>query len=213
MEKIRDRIRKLLRLARDKGASEAEAATAMAMASKLMLEYNIEHVEDEVDNEIIKGEWLKVDRGGEDWEKRVGTAVGTMFNCRFIHDTAGFGWVKFVGKPNNVEVCGDVYEWWCNQVEQYYKLELKKHEGTLNKTLRAQLRRNFKAWCSLRISQRVGEIMMANRGNIPDHLALVVIDQSLAKADEMLKDVPKGKELSIPDKGIGRKCNWLGKWQ
>jgi hypothetical protein len=38
MEKIRDRIRKLLRLARDKGASENEAASAMAMASRLMLQ-------------------------------------------------------------------------------------------------------------------------------------------------------------------------------
>jgi hypothetical protein len=46
MNQINERIRKLLALAKDAGATEAERDSALARASEMMLKYNIEHIDD-----------------------------------------------------------------------------------------------------------------------------------------------------------------------
>jgi len=83
MEKIHDKIRKLLRLARDKGANENEAANAMAMASQLMLAHNIEHVAEESEEEsrVIKGHPMGAGRGDK-WETFIASATAKLYNCR-----------------------------------------------------------------------------------------------------------------------------------
>ena len=59
-ENVVDKIRKLLRLARDQGATENEAAVALGMAQRLMMQHNITDVEEERFVEAIKGEWMNV---------------------------------------------------------------------------------------------------------------------------------------------------------
>jgi len=207
MEKIRDRIRKLLRLARDKGASENEAAVALSLANKLMLEHNIEHVgEEEEETRVVHGSRMDVDRD-ERWESFIASATAKLFNCRSVM-WKGTGAHAFVGRAENVAICEETFPWICEQVEALYKEGLKafKNEvGGLNRATRADFRKTFKEACAIRIYRRVAEIVAANRGNIPEHKALVVIDQSLAQADDLLQKqgVSQGRALRRMRSGLG----------
>ena len=204
MEKIRDKIRKLLKLARDKGASENEAASAMAMASRLMLQHNIEHVGDEEEEtRAVRGNWMGI-RRDDKWERMTASAVATLFNCRSV--TNGLGDHSFAGKPSNIDACQDTFVWVCEQIEELYKEGLKTFKtrmGGLDKMARSDFRKTFKEACALRVWRRIGEIIAANRGQIPSHRVLVVIDQSLAAADDLLKDLKKGRSLAIRRSGLG----------
>jgi uncharacterized protein DUF2786 len=202
MEKIQDKIRKLLRLARDAGASEHEAANALAMASRLMLEHNISHIGEEEDlDPVIKGQWMHV-RRKHMWEVRVATATAMLFSCKSAFDEI-MGSHYFVGRADNIAVCEETFPWICEQIEELYKEGLKTFRGTLNQKARAEFRKNFKWSAAVRVYRRVGEIVAANRGNIPDHKALVIIDQDVAKATEMLSGIPK-KDVIVKTTDFGR---------
>ena len=198
-ENVVDKIRKLLRLARDQGATENEAAVALGMAQRLMMQHNITDVEEERFVEAIKGEWMNVDRG-DDWEAVVSSAVAALFNCRVLIRRRE-GSYQFVGKPENVEVCGDTFLWVCSQIEVLYKEALRAYNGTLDRAGRASLRGSFKYACAHRVHERCKEIVVKARNDIPSHMALVVIDQSLAAADELIKDARPMKIRG--KKGIG----------
>jgi Protein of unknown function (DUF2786) len=182
---VMEKIRKLMRLGKDAGATENERMVALEMAQRLMLQHNIEDVEEERVIEAIKGEWMNVDRG-DLWEIYAAGAVAKLFNCRslIIKRTGAH---QFVGKPDNVEACGETFVWVCSQIEVLYKEALRDYSGTLDKRGRADLRKSFKYACSLRVHQRCEEIVAKARNDIPAHMALVVIDQSLAAADELIK--------------------------
>lgn len=192
MTKIMDKIRKLYRLANDAGAIENERNVALEMAQRLMLQHNIKDVEDERVVEAIRGEWMNVDRG-ELWEMYVASAVAVLFNCRSVINK-GSGAHQFVGKPENIEVCGETFVWVCAQIEVLYKEALKTWGGGLDKRKRAELRRTFKQAASIKVHQRCSEIVAKARNDIPSHLALVVIDQSLAAADELISGLKQAKQ-------------------
>ena len=203
MVKIIERIRKLLAMARDKGASENEAAFALATAQRLMLEHDIQNVEDQIEPEAIRGNWMGVHRDDK-WERLVASSVAHMFNCRSVFN--GRGDHQFAGKPANIEACEVTFTWVCEQVEQLYKVGLssfKRRMGRLSKAERGEFRQTFKEACALRIWHRVAEIVAAARNEIPAHRALVVIDQSLAAADELLSHVKQGKALKVRRSGFG----------
>jgi len=211
MEKILDKVRKLLRLARDKGASEAEAATALAMAQKLMLEHNIKDVEEEREIHAIFGTWFKTGRSIQKWEEFTASAIAKLFNCRAVVIRKS-GMIRFAGKPENVEVCEITYFWVIEQIEKIYKEGLSEYRGmeSMSQQTRAEFRTSFKHGCAARVAHRVNEMIANARRTIPDHMALVVIDQSQAAADELLRsrNVAPGK-TSEPRKGPGLKAGFI----
>ena len=202
---IVEKIRKMLRLARDKGATEAEAAAALSMANRLMLQHNIESVEESVEEIAIRGDWrdFEVDKK---WQQILVSAVGTLYNCRSL--LLGGKRVQFIGKPSNVLVAADTLAWVIEQVDALHKQalrtfreekELRNGEPTkLTKFEYRDFRLTFKEACALRIFRRVNEIVAAMRNEIPAHMALVVIDQALAAAD----DIISGMGIKKPSKGI-----------
>jgi Protein of unknown function (DUF2786) len=206
MTEIVEKIRKLLRLSRDKGATENEAAVALAMAQRLMLEHDIKNVEEHVEVHAVLGEWMNVDRG-ELWEQYVAGAVAKLYNCRVVQRTQE-GSYRFVGKPDNIEICSDTFLWVCGQVEVLYKETLREYRRKLDKRGRANLRRSFKEACSVRINQRVNEIVAKARNDIPAHMALVVIDQSLAAADDLIKHLRPARNRKMHG-GIGTQAGML----
>src|SRR5688500_9369454 len=79
MSEIIDRVRKLLALAKDKGASEHEAATAMAMASRLMMQHHIDHLDDDKEKaKAVFGSWCFIDYA-EDWHKVIAASVAKLY--------------------------------------------------------------------------------------------------------------------------------------
>jgi hypothetical protein len=210
-----EKIRKLLRLARNKGATEAEAATAMGMAQKLMLQHNIDNVEEAVEQIAVRGDWhdAEIDKK---WQQILMSAVAKLYNCRavmMVHTRK----VQFVGKPSNVLVCADTLQWVVEQVGELHKQALRTfRQDQLARNGEApnlqqrkfesrNFRLNFKEACAHRIWQRVNEIVAAARNEIPAHMALVVIDQALAAADDLLKEdnVKAGRAMRMRSSGLG----------
>lgn len=210
-EKVIDRVRKLLRLARDKGATENEAANALAAAQALMLRHNITTVEEGKEvHAIIQDDWIELGRSDK-WERMIATSVAKLFNCRNMFKADGRLGHKFVGKPDNIEVCREVFPWVCKQVDTLYKQGLRSFRtefGSLSKATRGEFRQTFKEGCALRIAHRVNDIIAQSRNQIPEHMALVVIDQSIAAANDLMKDIKIKKNRDIR-KGFGSGAGYL----
>jgi len=200
MSNVMDKIRKLFALAKDEGATENERLVALEMAQRLMLQHDIQNVEEERVVEAIKGEWMHVDKK-QRWEAYAAGAVAMLFNCRSLM-LKHTGSHQFVGKPENIEACGETFLWVCAQIEVLYKEALRNYGGALGKSGRADLRKSFKEACAARVFERCKEIVARARNDIPAHMALVVIDQSLAAADDLIKGVKKAK-ASSPKLGRG----------
>lgn len=204
MEKIVDRIRKLLRLAKDKGASEAEAASALAKAQELMLQHNIDHVDDEDKPGIVQGE-ISPDRWDSKWHLYIANAVAELFTCRTLwNKQCNF---RFVGMPLNVQAAEVTFPFVIDQIETLYKEGLnafKQQVGKLNQQTRSDFRTTFKEACAMRVLKKAREILAARRNQIPDHMALVVIDQTMDKIDQMFSTMgTKTKSVAVRRSGFG----------
>jgi hypothetical protein len=204
-ETVVEKIRKLLRLARG-NANENEAASAMAMAQRLMLQHDITNVEEKVEELAIRGEWKDFD-GDKKWQLLLCTAAAKLYNCRCV--TMGKKKVQFIGKPSNVLVAADTLQWIIEQVAELHKQALvgfrAKMGGKLEKFHYRDFRLTFKEACALRIYHRCEEIVATMRNEIPAHMALVVIDQALAAADDLLREdnVGPGKAMKMRRSGFG----------
>lgn len=197
-EKVIDRIRKLLALSRDRAASESEAATAMAMASDLMIKYNIDHVDDADAPGVVEGEYMKGDYD-QKWHAFLHTAIATLYDCRGL---VLRGSRKFIGRPFNVSAAEETFPFVCEQVEALYKEGLKafkKQMGPLGKETRGDFRASFKQACALKIWKKVQEIKAAQKNQIPNHKALVIIDTMEKEIDAHLeaRNYKKGRALSL----------------
>lgn len=203
-EKIIDRIRKLLALARDKAASEHEAATAMAMASDLMIKYNVDHVDDADAPGVIEGSYT-TEKFDQKWHSFMHTSIATLYDCRGLVQR---GHRKFVGRPFNVAAAEETWPFVLEQVEALYKSSLRAFKGEmgkLSKEQRGEFRQTFKEACALRIWRKVSEIKAAQKNMIPGHKALVVIDSLKDELDAHFaeKEYGKGRQLQVRRSGFG----------
>ena len=82
--KILERIKKLMALADDRGATEAEAMTAALAAQKLIAEYDVEdweiHAKDA--EPIVEEEAAETPRR---WRWQLASVIGSAFRCRYYN--------------------------------------------------------------------------------------------------------------------------------
>lgn len=199
-ETIKVRIAKLLRLANDAGASEAEAANAMAKASQLMKEHSISQAEAVDTSQGLKVEWGKVNpaHNKQNWCLTVLSAVEQLYDVKYIkyHNR---NW-QFAGTPDAIEAAEQTYAWLIDQINQIYKTHLKAFNGTMTYEERCDYRESFKAACALRLYQRACEIKANLTRTIPNHKALVIVENKVAEGIQGLFDemgVKKGRALKV----------------
>lgn len=189
MSSIKDKIAKLLAVAHDKGATEHEAATAMGMASRLMLQHGISQDEfRKVEIEVIEGLRAEADHR---WMVMTSQGAGMLYGCKPIRyrDRDGDK-ISYVGRSDNVDAATFTYKWLCDQIETFYKQALPKG---LSKGERAEFRRTFKEACAIRVYYRIEALvkeMMANDTMASEALAL-----EAPKAGTALVVVNHRKEL------------------
>ncbi len=150
-EAIKEKIVKLLNLARDKGASEAEAATAMAMATRLMLTHGIQESELQQSKAVAgRSELTEADT---DWQKVLAQAAGKLFGCMtlFSRSLNGAPAFFYIGRPENHDAAKLTFEYLCDQVERLYKTSLPRG---MTQRDRANYRRTFKYACAGRVYYR-----------------------------------------------------------
>ena len=146
-DKIQDKIRKLLAMSRDAGASENEQAQALKHAQRLMLKHGINHID-----EKGKVDWGKV---MEDFKKKpyqlLAQAVGRLYGTKpiFAHDFKTF---RFVGRKEIREVAEMTTHYIADQLDLAYRTNLPKG---MTKSERSSWRREFKLSCAYRVASRI----------------------------------------------------------
>lgn len=87
MEKVIERIKKMLAVANDNGASEGERDNAMRMAHAYLVKHNLdmEQVTSDVEDRVMEEDYL---RQANDWSRSCMQSVSSLFFCKFIfwHD-------------------------------------------------------------------------------------------------------------------------------
>lgn len=106
-ERVLSRIRKMLALANDSGASEGERDNAMRMAHATMAKYNLDIAMVEDAGGKVEGEERGVLRAvfyGRPWARQVANSMAELFFCSYIcstHKKAKMTQHCFVGRHSN----------------------------------------------------------------------------------------------------------------
>ena len=142
-EKIIEKIKKLLEMTEENGASENEAMVAALKAQKLMAEYNIDliDVQDEhKPTDEIGEEYVDLSDNGHrvsKWKGRLASIIAQNFRCKvYLHGNEA---VVFYGYKTDAKIAGDVFKFLFKTggklANKYYNLcrkEGKNTKGVLN---------------------------------------------------------------------------------
>lgn len=113
-DKIINRVRKMLNLANDAGASEGERDNAMRMAHKLMLKHNIDSLQIEQQRGPTSKE-ARVEKQfefyGRPWARNVAYNVARLFFCSYLYRSKYKSKITehcFIGRESNAITAGEV---------------------------------------------------------------------------------------------------------
>lgn len=158
-ERIAAKIKAMLaKAAEGSGATEEEAASALQMATALMMKYGISQQDvADVDRETVtRGAWS--DREFLKWHLYTAEAAGYLYTCKTVIAPGKKKAVQFVGLPSNIEAAEITFLWINQQVEKLYKDHL---PPGLPQATRAELRKTFKLACAIRVRSRAWDIVKA----------------------------------------------------
>ena len=157
-QKIIDKIQKLLRLADNDGATEAEALAAAAMARKLMDEHNVTVNLEEERERKPKQQSVKSQTKRFDQINIMVSAIATYCDCRAIYDKDGVNF-NFIGMPEDAMMAEEMFvmiravantEWKRFIKLPEYTAALLEAHGNKNK-----LKRIWRKEYGMRMSQRI----------------------------------------------------------
>lgn len=204
-----EKIKKLLALANDKGASEDEAATAMKLAMGLMARHGINQsqVEDaKPESRSKQGKRMHKNKGRQfrTYDLLLAEAAGILYGCRLLfYGKNGSRGIEFVGRSDNIEAAELTLFWLVQQMDRFYAAAPVPPGAD-----RRQFRVTFKDACARRVLTRAHKIVedmerndvaaQAGTGNN----ALVVkgyFDQLRAEAEDVLQGlgVVKTTKLNV----------------
>lgn len=184
-EKIIDRIKKLLRLAEDEGATEGEAAAALAKATELMTIYGIERAacaDRPGTIELVVGERSPLKK---QWHLRCAEAAGLLFNVRVLQYRSFGKSYAFVGREENVRVAELTTEYIIAQI-----CTMLKQVQPADPDARTKFRKDFNT-AAMRCITRAYRITQEQREKgVSGSTALVVVgyrDQCASEIEEWMK--------------------------
>lgn len=206
MSSISEKIKKLLALGKDKGATEAEAMRAMELASALMVKHGIDESTLDPDKPRVadKGGSFSYDR---DWQLEAAQAAAKLYGCTTTWiGTMSKGAFSFVGRSDNIDAAQETSAYLILQIEQLYKANLPRG---MSQSERAKYRKEFKFACARRVRSRAHAIVKEQQSaGVSGSTALVVVDyhkqledeiERKLKADGVRRVRPRAKQLS----GVG----------
>jgi hypothetical protein len=114
-DKILDKIRKLLALGKDAGATEHERTAAMRQAHKMLIKHNIELAEAEASGQKTEQRTVKRDvYYGRPWARVVSHAMADLFFCEYVYYASGKAKNTihcFVGRESNATTACEMARW------------------------------------------------------------------------------------------------------
>lgn len=158
MDKIIDKIRKLLTLAKDKGATEAEALAAMTKAHELLALHNLDigevaTIKTAIEDGILReggNKW-----GHKDWMKYVAAGAADLNFCTYYFDKSG-GTLEhhIIGRRDNVLAAQILTQYLIENVNALslaYGLQFPTPQRETN-------RRGFRIGAGMRLRQRCKQL-------------------------------------------------------
>lgn len=111
-DKILERVRKMIALANDAGASEGERDNALRMAHATLAKYNLTLSEAEASGSTPEEKRIDsaIETRSMPWAIRTAHGVGELFFCKYFFVRSGRGKVKhyFVGRESNVTTAKEI---------------------------------------------------------------------------------------------------------
>lgn len=185
-----ERIRKLLRLARDSGASEAEAALAAEKAQALLEEHQLSLAD--ADPDATGAGPQPIGRGVYPWATHYRWGRILM---RAVADTSGTfavsteqGFVLF-GEPAALVLTGELFGFLAEQVERF---------AAQHANGRARLA--FKLGCAGRVGERLREAFKARQSERSESRALVIVTAQ----DRATQEAHAQMQLKAPTRAVSR---------
>jgi len=136
IEKIQDKIKKLLALSESENQHEAELA--MKRAQDLMTKYNIEMAEVLIDisPSDITEEKVSIRGAARSWVATLALSCGNMFDCKTVQLRGTRVHVKFYGSRENIQSAAHLYRHlyksWMHIARHDYKIYSNTNEGSLS---------------------------------------------------------------------------------
>lgn len=137
-ERVLEKVKKLLALANDRGATEGESQTALLMAQKIMAENNLTIKDVEANDkprEVIFEQTAKTSRLPW-WHKSLANILSNNFKCECVttrhHGVGGYSYVRFIGHPEDAEICKTVYQFAVGKISHLsdkYSTSYKKYQN------------------------------------------------------------------------------------
>lgn len=165
-ERIIERVRKMLALAQDSGASEGERDNALRMAHATLAKYNLSMAA--LEQKGQRGEdrgALKVVYYSRPWAKAISRSMAKLFSCEYIiGETVGRrgGYHIFVGLDSNAATASEMASWLIRVILK----ESRRSEDNSGD------RRSFAWGAAYRIDDRVNDLL--KKSNDVDSQALTV---------------------------------------
>lgn len=135
MEKVLNRVKKMLNLANNSAATEGERDNALRMAHAALAKYNLSMADVEaagntLDNDPRVKEEFDHD-ANTDWTRRAAGGVGKLFFCFYYRQKYAGGTAKhvFVGKSLNVLTATYMTEYVINSIKREAEKAVKLHYG------------------------------------------------------------------------------------
>jgi hypothetical protein len=187
-EWVLDRVRKLLAVANDAGATEGERDNALRMAHKTLAKYNVSMAEAEAirpgdteDRVIHRAQFF-----GRPWARVASHAVANLFFCEYIYTSSGRAKKTthfFIGRETNAITAASMAEYIVNSIMREGKKKQRAEDaGNI-------YYRSFATAASVAIRRRV-DAMIAEASKTDQDgskgTALIVANHYLAERDKNL---------------------------
>ncbi len=183
-DKVLERLQALLRLAKDGGATEAEASLAMERAHSLLLKHGLEMADVEGDGDLGGDvEELRYDGlMGQRWIPSLVAVVGSNNYCRVL--THSTGQLSIIGRSYNVKVVHQLSLWLIGQVSGLASTDWDAREflGRTEGVSRGEWREGFISGVMQRIDERLRQ-QRADDDGVSENVRALVVTYDEENAD------------------------------
>ena len=175
---ILDKVKKLLALANDSGASEGERDNALRMAHGLLAKHNLDMTDLQQHLQIEDREEYMNETFGMVWCRQVSNSIAKLFFCKYYFGGKVNGTKMrhhFVGKTSNAGTAALMAEYVISSI-------LKECRGRWKHNL-APESRSFAKGAAARINERVNEMIKEAKPEGSGSTSLVVVELYKTEAD------------------------------
>lgn len=157
------RVRKLLQITVERGATRQEAESAAARARELLARYEltVDMVEEEGDSPFVQD--ISVDQTQEVWARALATSVALLHSCQFLWEQSGICEYKnyVIGRPDRVIMTKNMNSYLRETVKRMAARAKLGYESD------EQYEHSYTVGCVKRLCERIEKLRFGDGGTLP----------------------------------------------